>query len=157
MTLLASVLTAAGYRPGVYTSPHLLRLEERIAVGRRAIAPDDLAFLLRHNAEAVRRVAQAEAGALSHFEVMTALAFRWEGCCGCGAGTRQYEPVIGISRHNKETGRQGNRALQTGVGVRLDGGPSGGKSAWRGAREGRWAEARKEGEHIVCRRWYCME
>ncbi len=77
VTLLASVLAAAGYRPGVYTSPHLLRLEERIAVGRRAIAPDDLAFLLTHNAAAVRRVAQAEGGALSHFEVMTALAFRW--------------------------------------------------------------------------------
>lgn len=79
VALLSSMLTAAGYRAGVYTSPHLRHLEERIAIGARRIAPDDLAFLLAAHRPALERCRDQEAtlsGALSQFEVVTALAFR---------------------------------------------------------------------------------
>ncbi|KAG2500057.1 hypothetical protein HYH03_002334 [Edaphochlamys debaryana] len=85
-SLLSACLSAAGHRVGLYTSPHLLALEERIAASApgasnprpRPIPPDDLAFLVRRHAPAIAQVARAEGpGALSHFEVVTALAFRY--------------------------------------------------------------------------------
>ncbi|MDE2483937.1 MAG: bifunctional folylpolyglutamate synthase/dihydrofolate synthase, partial [candidate division NC10 bacterium] len=48
---LASILKAAGYRVGLYTSPHLLEFTERIQVDGLAIAEADVAALtdeLRH-------------------------------------------------------------------------------------------------------------
>ncbi|EFJ52076.1 hypothetical protein VOLCADRAFT_116089 [Volvox carteri f. nagariensis] len=89
VTLLAHILAAAGYRTGVYTSPHLLALEERIAVAHpgavsrrpRPLPPDDLAFLIDRHGGAIRSTVAAEGGALSHFEVLTALAFRYFADC----------------------------------------------------------------------------
>src|SRR5258706_8943990 len=42
---LASILQAAGYRTGLYTSPHLLRINERVRVNGAAIADEDFARL----------------------------------------------------------------------------------------------------------------
>src|SRR5450432_4946439 len=42
---LASILQAAGYRTGLYTSPHLVRINERVRVNGVAIADDDFARL----------------------------------------------------------------------------------------------------------------
>ncbi len=44
---LASILTAAGYRTGLYTSPHLVRVNERIQVGRATLPSE-------YGAQAVR-------------------------------------------------------------------------------------------------------
>ena len=40
--MLASVLTAAGYRTGMYISPHLVRVNERISVNGADISDGDL-------------------------------------------------------------------------------------------------------------------
>lgn len=72
-----AALRAAGLRVGRYTSPHLVRVNERIAVGGRDISTRDLERAI----DAVRRAAQAlvDAAALpahpTHFEVLTAAAF----------------------------------------------------------------------------------
>src|SRR5262244_3943408 len=42
---LASILTAAGYRTGLYTSPHLIRVNERIQVDGVQIPDEDFARL----------------------------------------------------------------------------------------------------------------
>ena len=42
---LASILRASGLKTGLYTSPHLLRLNERIRVNCRAISDGDFAAL----------------------------------------------------------------------------------------------------------------
>jgi dihydrofolate synthase/folylpolyglutamate synthase len=74
---LASVLCASGLKTGLYTSPHLLRINERIRVNGEGISDDDFARL--HGE--VDRVAQrlVERGELpwhpSFFEMMTAIAF----------------------------------------------------------------------------------
>ncbi len=74
---LASILSAAGYCTGLYTSPHLVRINERIRVNRSAISDDDFSGLYGR----VRAVGQklAEAGELpqlpSFFETLTAMAF----------------------------------------------------------------------------------
>jgi dihydrofolate synthase/folylpolyglutamate synthase len=61
---------AAGYRTGRYTSPHLVRLEERFALGGEPIA----ATVLDEAAERIREAARALAWPPSFFEATTALA-----------------------------------------------------------------------------------
>jgi dihydrofolate synthase / folylpolyglutamate synthase len=74
---LASILTAAGYRTGLYTSPHLERPNERIRVNGEEIADDDFARLLFLVSEKGERLAAS--GGLpqlpSYFEILTAQAF----------------------------------------------------------------------------------
>ncbi len=76
--MLASILRAAGRRTGLYTSPHLVRYEERIAVDGRPVAPEELAA----DVSAVRdRIESLIASGVlashpTHFEVLTAAAFR---------------------------------------------------------------------------------
>jgi len=74
---LASILQASGLRTGLYTSPHLVRINERIRIEGRQI-PDDK-FALIH--DLVERTAErlVEDGELpwhpSFFEMLTAIAF----------------------------------------------------------------------------------
>jgi dihydrofolate synthase/folylpolyglutamate synthase len=74
---LASILTEAGLRTGLYTSPHLERPNERIRVGRTEIPDADFArlfFLVSDTAEQLvnsERLPQMP----SFFEMLTALAF----------------------------------------------------------------------------------
>jgi dihydrofolate synthase/folylpolyglutamate synthase len=74
---LASILTASGFRTGLYTSPHLERVNERIRVDRVLIPDDDFArlyFRIHATAEdLVARVALPQHP--SFFECLTALAF----------------------------------------------------------------------------------
>jgi dihydrofolate synthase / folylpolyglutamate synthase len=74
--MIASVLRAAGVPTGLYTSPHLHRITERIAVDGEAISPDDLGRLT----EPLRAAVEAEngdgaLGQITTFEALTALAF----------------------------------------------------------------------------------
>jgi dihydrofolate synthase/folylpolyglutamate synthase len=74
---LASILRASGLQTGLYTSPHLVRINERIRVNGCETSDEDFASL--HGA--VDRVAErlVERGELpwhpSFFEMMTAIAF----------------------------------------------------------------------------------
>src|SRR5271155_2445644 len=74
---LASILTAAGYRTALYTSPHLVRVNERIQIDGVPIPDEDFAHLYFHVDETARRL--VESGSLPHhpsfFEVLTAVAF----------------------------------------------------------------------------------
>jgi dihydrofolate synthase / folylpolyglutamate synthase len=74
--MVASALMAAGYRTGLYTSPHLIDLRERVRVDGRLISKRDLMRLterLRPEVEAVN--ARAAYGRLTTFELLTALGF----------------------------------------------------------------------------------
>jgi dihydrofolate synthase/folylpolyglutamate synthase len=74
---LASILRASGYKTGLYTSPHLLRINERIRVDGTEIGDDDFAELHGKVDRAAERL--VEQGQLpwhpSFFEMMTAIAF----------------------------------------------------------------------------------
>jgi len=74
---LASILQAAGYRTGLYTSPHLIRVNERIRIDRQDISDDDFAaYYFRVDDCARKLVADGRLkGSPSFFEAMTALAF----------------------------------------------------------------------------------
>jgi dihydrofolate synthase/folylpolyglutamate synthase len=76
VAIIASILTQAGYRTGLYTSPHLLDFTERIQIDGRPIAREDFAGLvakLKPEVEAVN--ALSAFGELTTFEILTALAF----------------------------------------------------------------------------------
>lgn len=67
-----SVLRAAGYRTGLYTSPHLHTFRERIQAGGALIPETDIARL----AEMMQPLVAQIAG-ITTFEVMTGLALTW--------------------------------------------------------------------------------
>jgi dihydrofolate synthase/folylpolyglutamate synthase len=74
--MTSSVLRAAGYRTGLYTSPHLVDFRERIQVDGRCIPEKEMLRL----AEEVRNYAEREAAIspdkrLTFFELTTAMAF----------------------------------------------------------------------------------
>ena len=64
--MLDAVLTAHGLRTGLYTSPHLVRVEERIRIAGTPVASEELA----HHLAALDRFEQ-----LTFFETITAAAF----------------------------------------------------------------------------------
>ncbi len=74
---LASILTEAGLRTGLYTSPHLERPNERVRVNRTEIADDDFARLFfRVSDQADQMVKERKLPQQpSYFEMLTALAF----------------------------------------------------------------------------------
>jgi len=75
--ILASILQQAGYRTGLYTSPHLVRVNERIRVNGREISDEDFAGALTRVAQSVERLL-AEKALEQHpsfFEFLTAVAF----------------------------------------------------------------------------------
>jgi dihydrofolate synthase/folylpolyglutamate synthase len=80
---LASILRASGLKTGLYTSPHLVRINERIRINGREIGDDDFALL---HGEVDRTAGKlVENGELpwhpSFFEMMTGIAFEhfaWE-------------------------------------------------------------------------------
>jgi dihydrofolate synthase / folylpolyglutamate synthase len=67
--LLAAMATAAGYRTGLYTSPHLESVEERLRLDGVAVSPERLGDLL------ARVVAAAGERPPTYFEAMTVAAF----------------------------------------------------------------------------------
>ncbi len=74
--MIASVLRAAGQSTGLYTSPHLHRFTERIAVDGQPIAPDDFGRLMGELAQHVEAEdADGSYGTVSTFETLTVLAF----------------------------------------------------------------------------------
>jgi dihydrofolate synthase/folylpolyglutamate synthase len=76
---LASILSAAGLHTGLYTSPHLERVNERIRIAQKEI--DNVSFAqhyFRVRKAAEELVAQGELSQLpSFFEVLTSLAFSY--------------------------------------------------------------------------------
>lgn len=68
---VSSVLKEAGYRVGVYTSPHLHRFNERIVVDDSQIRDDEIVDLVTK----IRDVCESNELAVTFFEFTTALAF----------------------------------------------------------------------------------
>ena len=73
--MLAAMLTAAGYRTGVFSSPHLEKIEERLAIDGQPVTGEQLADLVDQVGPVVEAFDQhsSEAG-LTFFDIITALA-----------------------------------------------------------------------------------
>ena len=77
-TLLESCLRCAGYRVGLYTSPHLVRYNERFKINGKEIEDE----LLAKATERVKAVVDTLEQAPTQFELMTCVGF----CCFQEAG-----------------------------------------------------------------------
>jgi dihydrofolate synthase/folylpolyglutamate synthase len=71
--MLAAILRHAGYRTGLFTSPHLCHVEERVQVDGQPIPSGELMALLGEVRSAVSHSSLADA--LTFFEIATALGF----------------------------------------------------------------------------------
>ena len=69
--LIAAVLQAAGYKVGLFTSPHLISLTERIRINGQPIPEAEVADFIEQNRAFLDEVQP------SFFETMTALAFAY--------------------------------------------------------------------------------
>ncbi len=74
-TMLARMLEANDYTVGLYTSPHVVHLHERIVVNSKMIRDSEMLGLLNRIYAAVEKIAKTEQ--VSFFEIMTALAFMY--------------------------------------------------------------------------------
>ena len=70
--LIEAVLREAGYRTGLYTSPHLHSYRERIQVRGELIPEREVARLITEIQPLVERIAS-----ITTFEIITAMAFAW--------------------------------------------------------------------------------
>lgn len=74
--MIASILCSEGYRTGLYTSPHLHSVLERVRVGGRQITHKEFSSLVSLVWPSVERVAkESNYGPCTFFEVITAMAF----------------------------------------------------------------------------------
>ena len=71
---LAAIATAAGYRSGLFTSPHLERVEERMRIDGRAISIERLEGLVERVLAASRRTGHE---VVTYFEALTTSALCW--------------------------------------------------------------------------------
>ena len=69
--IMSSVLVSAGYKVGVYTSPHLVCYEERFTLNGKKISREDFTSLAEYIADL-----SADIGA-TPFEMLTAMAFEY--------------------------------------------------------------------------------
>ncbi|MBQ4347722.1 MAG: bifunctional folylpolyglutamate synthase/dihydrofolate synthase, partial [Firmicutes bacterium] len=74
--MLKSIIFAAGYRAGCYTSPHLIRYNERFAINSEFISDAEFAQKTEH----IKRLCEENflpKEQPTAFEILTALAFWW--------------------------------------------------------------------------------
>lgn len=88
---IESIYRRAGFKTGIYTSPHLIDLRERFEIAGKLISEHDLVHFFQAH------YAQVKAHRLTYFEIMTAVAFWW------------------FARENIDIG-----VIETGLGGRLD-------------------------------------
>jgi dihydrofolate synthase/folylpolyglutamate synthase len=76
--ILASILQQSGYRTGLFTSPHLVRVNERMRVEGKDVSDDDFAAALGETAAAVEGLIQGKEleAPPSYFEFIAAVAFQ---------------------------------------------------------------------------------
>ena len=75
--MISSILSEAGMRVGLYTSPSLHTVTERVRVGMEPIGPEDFADLVERMWPEVEWVGEHGGhGPLMYFEFLTALAFQ---------------------------------------------------------------------------------
>ena len=92
-SMLSQVLLAAGYRVGLYTSPYVIRFNERMKINGEDISDSELAEIV----DKVKPVADAMTDKPTEFELITAIAFLY------------------FKRHNADV-----VVLEAGMGGRLD-------------------------------------
>lgn len=77
--MLSSILTKAGYKTGLYTSPYIKHFNERMMIDGEMISDEELTTLTEY----IRPIADAMEDKPTEFELITALAFEYFARHGC--------------------------------------------------------------------------
>lgn len=76
VAMLDAILHAAGWRTGMYTSPHLVKLGERVQVDRQPLTPQEITDYVRELRPIAEKLANGDLeDHPSFFEFVTAMAF----------------------------------------------------------------------------------
>ena len=93
--MIAAIVRESGYRVGLYTSPHLVSLRERIQVDGAPISEAEFADLVERARPAIEGIRPRKEGMGTFFDVLTALSFVYFKECRidlavveCGLGGR---------------------------------------------------------------------
>ncbi len=78
-SMLESILREAGYKVGLYTSPYIVRFNERMCINGEPISDSELAELV----EIIKPIADTMEDKPTEFEIITALAFLYYKKNGC--------------------------------------------------------------------------
>lgn len=73
--MAAAGLEGCGYTVGLYTSPHLVDVRERVRINKAMIDEQAFVRMTQRVADAAAKLAETDAGEPTFFELMTALAF----------------------------------------------------------------------------------
>ena len=71
--ILSSILTAAGFKTGLYTSPHIIEYTERIKINNRDILQNDFSDLIFE----ISTLAKENNIYLTEFELLTVCAYKY--------------------------------------------------------------------------------
>ncbi|SFB20435.1 dihydrofolate synthase / folylpolyglutamate synthase [Acetitomaculum ruminis DSM 5522] len=71
--MLASILTKAGYKTGLYTSPHIVKFNERFKINGEDISDEKVTELINY----MKPFAEAMKGHPTEFELISALGFEY--------------------------------------------------------------------------------
>jgi dihydrofolate synthase/folylpolyglutamate synthase len=74
-TMIARMLEANGYKVGLYTSPHVLSIHERITINNIMISENDMMDLLNRIYAPLEKFSKTDAP--TFFEILTAIAFMY--------------------------------------------------------------------------------
>ena len=110
--MLAAILQRAGYRVGLYTSPFIIRFNERMQINGQDIPDDELAEITEY----VKPHAEAMADTPTEFELITAIALVYFARHACdyvvfevGMGGRLDSTNIIPPRDRSRLGHHGHR------------------------------------------------
>jgi dihydrofolate synthase / folylpolyglutamate synthase len=118
--MLAGILTAAGYRTGRFTSPHIERIEERIAVDGEPCSSDEFAELIEEVRPAIE-ILDREAGDCPDFCGHCGEAVVGEnGTVPLSAGPTYFEILTAMAWLYFARRRVDAVVLEVGLGGRLD-------------------------------------
>ena len=80
--MLASILTAAGIKTGMYTSPHLASYTERMMIDGLEVSPTEFGTAIEYTSLFVEKVISLGLDHPTEFEVLTAATFHYFAICG---------------------------------------------------------------------------
>lgn len=75
--MIAALVSAHGLSTGLFTSPHLDRVEQRFELSGRVMTPDEFAEAMSLLAPIVDMYEERSGDPITYFELTTALAFAW--------------------------------------------------------------------------------
>ena len=71
--MLSKILTASGYKTGLYTSPHIREYTERIKINQKDISKSDFAYII----DEISSIADKNDIYLTEFELLTVCAYKY--------------------------------------------------------------------------------